>query len=401
MLFCLLALAVYGGWFAGSRMAGKDWQSDETHYAYLADAFNHRRLDIDAVRAPQLTEVIPYGGKNYVVYPPLPAVLLMPVAAVIGTGNWTAPASILFAACAVGLTYVMLRRFGFDIRVSSAGTVLFGFGTCFWYTALPGSSWYLAHVVAVLFLTGAATEAYGAQRPLLTGLLIGAATLSRLPVVLTTPFFLYAVWSRGGARRVRRSAFLLLGIGAFIALNMLYNAARFDSVWSVGYWLIPGVLDSPWYAHGVFDVRYLPVNIFAVLFQPPLILPSFPYFIPTKFGLSLFLATPAFLLMFLAPADRRTLVLATTVLLGMLPGLTHGWPGSSQFGYRFSLDASPFLILLTAHGMRGRVTARNAALIALSVLAAIWGLLYAQMVFPKDWLYSAERGQAPYEFIQE
>lgn len=98
------------------------------------------------------------------------------------------------------------------------------------------------------------------------------------------------------------------------------------------------------------------------------------------FGLSLFFTTPAFLLMFLAPGTHDTWVLAATALLVALPGLLHGWPGATQFGYRFSLDYTPFLVLLTAAGLRGAVSGRAKALVALSCLVSLWRPRFATWI---------------------
>jgi hypothetical protein len=54
----------------------------------------------------------------------------------------------------------------------------------------------------------------------------------------------------------------------------------------------------------------------------------------------------------------------------------YGNPGVSQFGYRFAGDIYPLLFLLTARGMRGRVPALGAVLIAASVLVNAWGVVW-------------------------
>jgi hypothetical protein len=388
LAFFVMTLVGYGTVFAvGELVADRRVQSRQTHYAWLADAFLHGRLDIDRQAAPELTELVPEKGKYYVVYPPQPAVLLMPFVALFGPTFPTGFVSIAAAALCGALTYLMLRRLSFDWRVSAAVTTTFVFGTCYWYVALRGSSWYLAHVFGVLFLTGALVETF-AERPRawLIGLLIGAAALSRMPVVLTVPFFLI-VLLRHRQTDWPRALMLLAGVGAFLGANMLYNFARYATVLDVGYVKIPGVLVEPWYSEGIIHWSYLPRNLHLLLFQEPLLTRDFPYFRPSLFGMSLFITTPAYFLMFLAPARRAwTWLVAGTALLAMLPGLMHGWPGGSQIGYRFSLDAAPFLSVLTALGMRHGVTPRVLLLVGLSIVSAVWGLAYASAVAP-DWIY--------------
>src|SRR5262245_35796798 len=78
--FFVVTLLGYGTVFAvGELVADRRVQSQQTHYAWLADAFLHGRLDIDQRTAPALSELVTESGKYYVVYPPGPAVLLMPI----------------------------------------------------------------------------------------------------------------------------------------------------------------------------------------------------------------------------------------------------------------------------------------------------------------------------------
>ncbi len=388
--FVLAALILYLGAYKLTKIIGHTEGMSQTHFAHLADAFVHGRLDIDVAAVHGLTELIPAQGKYYVVYPPMPAVLLAPFVAVFGPTFPCWAFSIGIAALCIGLTDRLLRRIGFPARVSAWVTVLFGFGTTFWYTALRGASWDLAHVVAVFFLLLALLEAYGSFRPWLVGLYLGAATLSRLPIVLAAPFFLWLVSRKRGATAGRMAA-LLCGLGLFLGLDLLYNGLRFGTMWNAGYDLIPGVLDEPWYRQGILSFGYLPRNVHALLFQPPVLIHDFPYIVPTTFGLSLFLTTPAFLLMFLAPINRLTLAIIGAAGLVSIPTLLHGWTGGTQFGYRFSLDYTPFLLLLVAQGMRGRVSHRVQALVVLSCVVSVWGLVFAQWIQPA-WLFPVANG---------
>ena len=223
MALVLTALLLYGGAFAFVRRLGRDGMS-QTHFVHLAEAFLRGRLDVERDKAPSLTELVPSNGRHYVVYPPMPAMLLMPLVAVWGTRVRSWAFSITLAALCVGLTYGLLRRTGATRQVSTWATILFGFGTTFWYTSLPGSSWYLALVVGTLFLLLACLEAYGHKRPFLIGLLVGAAALSRLPIVLATPFFCY-VAIHGERAVLRKLALLLSGVGLWMGLNMLRSYA--------------------------------------------------------------------------------------------------------------------------------------------------------------------------------
>jgi hypothetical protein len=62
--------------------------------------------------------------------------------------------------------------------------------------------------------------------------------------------------------------------------------------------------------------------------------------------------------------------------LVMIPHVLHGTTGWGQFGYRFSMDYFPMLVVLTASGMGYRVGIRGWLVIGLSVFIAMWGPLF-------------------------
>ena len=92
---------------------------------------------------------------------------------------------------------------------------------------------------------------------------------------------------------------------------------------------------------------------------PPVLIDRFRYLVPSLFGMSILLPTPALFLTFQAPLRCwRTWFLVAASGACLLPGLLHGWPGGDQFGYRFSLDAIPFIMALMAIAMGERASGR-------------------------------------------
>ena len=89
------------------------------------------------------------------------------------------------------------------------------------------------------------------------------------------------------------------------------------------------------------------------------------------------LVTPAF--WYLLRAFRREpLVIASWAgLLGvMIPLWMYHNTGSFQFGYRYSLDAAPFLMLLTACGMQGQMSLLKRVLVIVSILVNWAGMAW-------------------------
>ena len=348
----------------------------QNHFVYLADAFLHGRLGVSG-GGTGLAEIVPFNGNFYVVYPPMPAVLLLPFVAVFGTAFDQGLMSIFLACLCVAATWLMLKKTGVNGNKALWLTALFGFGTCFWFIASVGSAWYIEHVVAVLFLTSAIILALYKKNPFFTGLLLGFAFLSRLPVVLSFPFFLLLIYEQNGTwkPRLKQAAYFAIGLGILVGVYELYNFGRWGVFSDLGYSLIPGIQTDPYFQSGIFSLSYIPRHIYAILFQGPILLGNFPYFEPNWMGLGLFFTTPAFLYIFKGPWNRLSKYAAIAVVCILPILITHGTVGFTQFGYRFSLDFTPFLMLLAAKGMRENLGWQEKAVIILSVLVNLWGVV--------------------------
>jgi len=331
--------------------------TDFDYYVRLADAFLDGRLHL--LEAPSwLNELVPGGGGWYVVYPPVPAVLLLPFVAVFGLEFPQNVASCLFGGITVGLAWLLTGRFALSLPRRLILTAVFGFGTVFWYVAEVGSAWYLGHVCAVMFSTAAVILALDRRWPVAIGVLLGLAAISRLPVALACVGVLMLLlgidWPmrvpRDRALALRRTIGFGLGMAVPVGLYFLYNLARWGTLMDQGYTLIPGVLEDPLYVkHGIFAIEYIPRHIYAIFLQSWRYVDDAPFLQPDWRGLGLFLTTPSFVWLVRARlGDPRVLGAAVAIALVSVPIVTHGNVGLAQFGYRFSLDVQPFLFVILA-----------------------------------------------------
>ncbi|MGH3842002.1 MAG: hypothetical protein ACRDS0_11235 [Pseudonocardiaceae bacterium] len=362
----------------------------------LADAFLHGRVYL--VHPPDYLELARYndngtdckgsddGCKGYVIDPPLPAVLMMPLVAIFGTDLNQVFVSLALGAAAMGLFWVATRQMGWGRQLGAAMTVLLALGTNFWWAAGEGSLWSSSHVFSMFFMMTALVVATGPKRPWLVGLLLGLSGLARLPTFLAFPFFLYlvlkddipdwrdwraVVWNRGVIRKVLQFGG---GLGAMASMVVLYNYARYGTILDHGY--DHPVYTKDWqFAEGIFSISYIPRHIRGIFFYGPEPIAQFPFFKPAVFGMALFMVTPAFLYAYRALAKRLEVAAALAMGLVMIPHVLYAVTGGG-FGYRFSLDYLPMLAVLTASGMGHRVGIRGWLAIVLSVLVAIWGPLY-------------------------
>ena len=337
---------------AGYVLAGWGAPTVYDYYGRLADAFVHGRYWL-VDDPPWLNELLACGdGRWCVAYPPLPAILSIPLLA-FGTATAQDLVSQLCGGASAGVLYLALRAYGAPRWVAVAGALLSAFGTTLLFSSADGRAWYAAHAVAMLFTTVAFLLAARGGPAWGVGAAIGLAALSRLPVAAATPALALLVARRGDTSF--RAAFVRVVAGGlpFFVLYVGYNALRWGSLTDAGYArLIEGDF---FFDHGLFSLAYLPRHLYAIVMEPPDLVPNVWYFLrPRLVGMSLFLTTPAFLFVFAGLRDvRRSAAIAATALaagLALLPDVTHGTVGFAQFGYRFSIDAQPFLIALAVGG---------------------------------------------------
>ncbi len=360
-----------------SNFMARDWYK---HYVYLADAFVHGRLDLRGF--PDFyQDIVRVDGRNYIPFPPMPAILLTPLVGAFGTTVSQRVVTNAIGAVNVSLMWHIFKVLRVRRDVSVGLTILFGFGTVHWYSSQVGTTWFYAHIVAVFFLFLAIIEAFSSRRPILIGLFLGFAALSRQLTMFSLPFFLLAL-AKDGRVDWRKLLKLLFTLGSILLLYSLYNYVRVGSLFDTTYtelykWYMPG----DYQRYGIMDLHWLPGGLYAMLLIPPKLLEGFPYFQPNPEGMNMLLVTPAFLYVVRAK-EKDWMVIGSwiSIILISIPSLmyfNHGWV---QFGYRFSLDFTPFLMLLLARGFEDKMTIGRMLLITYSILVNVWGVYWGNVL---------------------
>ncbi len=363
------------------------------YFVRLADAFLNGRVTL--LEAPSwLNELIPAGpGEWYVAYPPFPAVLLVPIVAVFGTSIHEQVVSSIVGAGAVALAWQLFRLFALSTRARVVLTVAFGFSTVLWYVSEVGSVWYYASVVGIFFLLAALNLAFRRRAPFLVGLCLGFAATSRLPIALGAPVIAAILVDLHRSRPLPRlgPALRILGpyaIGLAIPIGAyaLYNVIRWGTPIDQGYVAIPGVLEDPYYSeHGILSLWYVPRNLYAIFLRSWNYVDDPPFLQPSWWGLSIFLTTPLYLWLFKSRlSDPRVAWSLLGVALIAIPIVTHGNVGTTQFGYRFSLDFQPFLFVMLATVLErglGRLAILATAAGVIGCAYAIWAISIGFVAF--------------------
>ena len=369
-------------------------------YARFAQALLHGSLSLPS-RPPHL-EMAEFEGRAYFSNPPTPALLLLPFVwiaeiepihawLVRWNGGWELPLgvmqtalSVVLGALNVALARIALGRVPLSRRGANWGAVLFGFGSIHWYHATIGSVWYIAQITHATFMWWLVSEWLGKARPLLMGLALAAAFWCRMETILAVPFVLIARpdrWLLPRADEVVprlrldwlvRFAVPLLAV---LALNALYNWARFGTFGNYAYTML---IEKPevrgMFPHGLLSWRYWPGHVQVLFKAKPIFLDTFPWVVPSIGGLAIWITTPAFIYAIRAPLDRLTAACWAGIALFMMLLLCHCGSGMTQFGYRFALDFYPLLILLTIRGMDRPLRCWHVGLVVVSVLVNAWGV---------------------------
>jgi hypothetical protein len=349
---------------------------------------------------------------RYVSFPWFPAVLMLPFVAAFGLSFndviFTAAVA-AFNPMLVFLILRRLRRIGLSARTTGDDlwlTLTFAFGTVHYFSSVMGQVWYTAHVVGVAIAALYVLACLEGRHPFWAGLLLGLGFVTRGPTLpLTFPLLVGEVlrrhlrplpegahppsggpggftppggtavkavpdtgpdatrrpelwpWLRSLAVRVRWGGALrdlvIAGIPAcaIAGVAFLLNYLRFDNPFEFGHYYLNVVWQERIQRFGLMNYHYVSRNLAVMLTLLPRIMTSRPYVKISWHGLGLFFTTPLFLYT-LWPRRRSPLApwLYLSCLLPLIPMLLYQNSGWVQFGYRFSLDFTVFLIMLIALG---------------------------------------------------
>jgi hypothetical protein len=355
-------------------------QSQAPQFVWLADAFLHGQLHTTAP-PPNLNDWVRIGDRWYVSFPPFPAVLMMPFVAIAGLRFNDVLFTVFFGALNVSLVYSLLRRLA---REGAEGdppgrpafehavlALVYGFATLAWSCAIRGEVWFTAETIGVTLTLLFVHASLGGRHPIWAGLLVACAAITRTPLAFSAIFFpLQALlagrevsWAglraaladpqrRGQA--VRKVLLFAAPIALVAAPTAYMNQVRFGSWTEFGHsHLYANRVNAQIQKYGLFHYAFLERNLHAAFTRLPLI-----EFHPLRIGfdgngMSMLVTTPLFAWLLWPrqrPALHRALWITTAAVA--VPGFFYQNSGWFQFGFRFSLDYTPYLIVLLSLGRR-------------------------------------------------
>ena len=405
-LICFFVYAISaGGYLFGA--------SGTPYFVYLAEALSQGGVAL-IPPLPRTYDLLLFEGNYYVAGAPLPAVLMLPAVLIFGTAFSDVLFGVIIGAINVVIVYRLLEERSLLIELPESGrlwlTLLFALGTPHWYTSVLGTVWFNAHTVTVMFLLLFVIMLLRGKT-VWAGVLLSLAFLARPSAMYAGVFVIvYALLvETDWEARIRAWLTFGLGFAPGFGVALLYNWVRFGKWLEFGYDYVQGAenITDAFAQIGGFDPQFWGCNVMTSLVGLPdffgrfapltaracahLISTGIPesannFLAPNPVGMSIFIATPALLLLFRAnyrkALEQASLITALAILFTLW--IYHN-TGSLQFGYRYLLDATPFWLILLASawtklaersaGKTNFPTGRHKLIIG-SIVIQLWGLLW-------------------------
>lgn len=319
----------------------------------------------------------------YVSFPWFPAILMLPFVAIWGMKFNDVIFTAMVAAFNPVLLYWVLRKLralGYSQRSLQDDlwlVALFAFGTVHFFSAVLGQVWYTAHIVGVAITALYVLAALEGRHPWLAGLLLGLGFVTRTPIAFSVPLIIGEVLRQhvtpidddspadedaSPLKRLRdfwrrldvRPAFIQLTKGgvpavAVAIVAMVLNKLRFDRAAEFGHTFLNVKWTERIQRWGLFNYHFLSRNLSVMLTLLPRIIAKRPYIKIPWHGVGLPVTTPLFLsLLWPRRSSPLSPSLYLSVLFPMVLHLLYQNSGWVQFGYRFSLDYTIYLMALLA-----------------------------------------------------
>lgn len=328
-------------------------------------------------------ELAIYQDDWYVSFPPVPSLVQWALTFPYGMNTPDGFVVKLYPLLACLAICLALKKAGLPPLKSAIWALLLIYGSCIWHITLDGGVWYLAQTLGLALSVGAVAAIYFGH-PIWSCAMYALSVGCRPFNVLLGPVLLAIYWMRCkkegqsfkmGFKKLLPGLCVGLSIAAAYAI---YNYMRFGNPLEFGHTYLPEFQRSQ---TGQFNIQHVFTNAKRFFL-------SLPFFTSgqgleaEKFGFSMFLANPAFILLFawlIEDGIKKRLTAAQGMAVGcfilqLFCLLLHRTFGGYQFGARYTLDLLPycFAYRLCAKQQRG-VRWYEAILLALGTGLNLYG----------------------------
>lgn len=369
-------------------------RTSTAYFNFLADAFLHGQLSLRAT-PENVADLVYYGGHYYLYWPPFPALVVLPLVALFGSGVSDILYTAILTAFSVALVAKLLQLLDrqqiapLSVERRAILVTTMAFGSVLLILAPAGRVWHTAQIVGwtcALLATIAALTRSGRWGYFLVGLALACATMSRTAILFNGVWLAYFMLQRDRAEPLRRKITLslcgLTPVVVALSLQGWYDWVRFGSPLDMG---LAWHRVSPFFAndfarYGTFNLHYLPINLYYEFIAYTVMTPQ------QWMGGGLFWMTPVLFGALAALWSQRRQPLVWALLLSCLityipVGLCMG-TGLITFGPRYLLDLMVPIVVLTALGIRRWRIGLLAILMLISCATYLLGsVLWAMFVY--------------------
>lgn len=376
-------------------------QSNATNLILQAQAWLHGHLDIGV----HIHDSIIVNGKVYIIYPPLPALMMVPFVAILGNRFSDVWFTWVFAALNIVLlfrTLEVMRVRRITNRTPLENLIIaitFGFGTIALWLCLGGRVWMTVQTISIFGIMITLHSTLSRRWPLAT-LGVGMVMLTRTSEALIgiVPLIVY-LHDLGVGRRIqnqwhflpqrwpsiRELAVTLAPFVVALLIYLVHNQLYYGNFLSTGF-DIQNQQVYPQIKYGVLSWHYIWPNFVvdflrwpSFYFTGPFDLHPQPDLQMDGVGTNMFFSTPLLAIFLFAPQGKtpQTWLRNTfwvTVAIILLSVLAFGSAGWYQVGARYMFPLYPLFFLLLAQ----RASPLNTRWISLASLSIFINLLLAR-----------------------
>lgn len=281
------------------------------YFRLYADALLNGRLDL--VNLNNVHDLVFYKQKYYIYWPPVPALIYMPIVAIFGTNLPDALINSLFGMVNVWLVMKICSAFNKKYSLSLTGYhiacfgLFWGLGTVHFYMSKDGSVWLVSQIMAQTFLLASIliliSLKHSTSTFLFSGIFFALAVYTRNHLIFSI-FLIVGLSLPGNDFRnikpiIKRGMIFILPFLVFSFLNCWYNYARFGDIFENGirYHLMDPYFVEKYKQYGFMSWHYLPHNFYTEVLRMPSIDSTFPFIVKEPEGFGFIWGSPFFLLL--------------------------------------------------------------------------------------------------------
>ena len=361
---------------------------DVNYFKNLAHSILNGRFDIDCPGSGCVDLVI-YNGKYYLYWPWMPAVVYIPIVAVLGTNTPDILISSIFGALNVFLIIIFIKNFSdkFNMSIRGSEIVLLSFfwalGTVHFYMSMVGSVWFISQIMAQTFLLLSFISLLKWQSIFgffISGLFFSIAVYTKNDLLFAIFFItglLYIIYKNNKKEITKKIIAFCMPVLIFTIINFSYNYIRFNNIFENGikYHNMHKYFKTNYEKYDYLSVVYISYNFLREVILPPPIKKDYPFFKYEEEGFGFLWNSPLFILSFPVffiffkglknifnkkkfkynlNKDDITILFASFLSLVFISLLIFSIMGAGwrQFASRYSLDYQIFIFIFLLYAFK-------------------------------------------------